>query len=316
MINVCTTLGNNTGKSACEVRMKRPKYPLLSNYEFTAAELASSDALKAAIIRQMLLGNTVAGKAFLFPEMRVTDDNTGDPNVQSLADGYEEVLNEALPKYTLHSTVGVCQQQSMVAFNGWTGGIFPIDADRVFWYRKTATGGGKGFSTGNLYTDPPRPGSSAAIQVAKTRVTFGSIDEFKSDLGAVKIDFNIASLLNIVDVILTDVEDAFNSPSTSTNVFIIGGLVKCSGDNIYAAYKDSLNSVLRWRSYRLDTLASIPITSVAKNDALLGWTITINAASFAALPSGTKFAVDLVTPDQLSPAVTGIEGTKAVFTKI
>jgi hypothetical protein len=315
-INVCVSLGSNQGKDKCEVRMKRPKRLLLGNYEFTKDELKDSDSLKAAIKRQMLKANTDSGKIFLSPVLRVVTDNTGDPNTQALADGYEEVLNEAIPKYSYQFTAGVCQHQAWAAMNGWGGGNFRVDQDNVFWYRVTESGGGKGFSTGNLYTDPPRDGSSGAIAVGTTRITFGDIDEFKSGIGAVKINFNIADLANIVDVDLEDREDAFNSPSTSTNVFYIGGKVVCQGDDIYAAYKTALNNVNRWTAKRLDNGAALTIDSISTDDNLEAWKPVINSAEWAALPSGTKVEINIASPEVLNGyGVTGIEGGGITFQK-
>jgi hypothetical protein len=315
-INVCVTIGNNTGKGTCDVRMKRPKYLLLSDFTFSAADLANSDSLKAAFKRQMLKSNSDSGKLFISPLLRVVNDNTGDPNVQSLADGYEEVLNEATPKYSYQFTAGVCQHQSWANFNGWAGGNFRIDQDNVFWYRVTTDGGGKGFSTGNLYTDPPRDGNSGGIAVGTTRITFGSIDEFKSGVGAVKLDFNIVDLVNIEDVDLEDREDELDSPGTGTNVFYIGGKIKCRGTDIYTAYKTALNNVARWQAEDGDGNA-LTIDSISTSDSLKAWIPVINPTQYTALAVGASIIINIADPNVLEAAgVLGIEGGSIRFTKL
>jgi hypothetical protein len=123
-INVCATLGGNTGRPDCDVRMGRIKYLLLTtSKEFTETNIASSEAFEAALQTAMLLANSDANKIFAFPEMRDVTDNSGDPATGTLADGFEEVLNEALPKYLAKSTPGVCVQQAMASFNGWPCGL-------------------------------------------------------------------------------------------------------------------------------------------------------------------------------------------------
>lgn len=314
-INVCATLGGNTGKPDCDVRMGRIKFTGLSTArEFTAAELATSEAFQEALQAAMLLANADANKVFMFPEMREATDNSGDPATGALADGYEEVLNEALPKYLLRSTPGVCVQQAMASFNGYPGRQFIIDENNILWYKVTSTGGGKGFSTGYLYTNPPKFKGSGDVQTANTRLTFGSIDEFKSGVGALKLDFAISDLDNIQDVVLDDRETE-NASGALNNVFIIGGKIKCEGTDIYAAYSTALANVARWRAYTADG-TPIVITSVTVNPTLLGWNITLTGATFTSMPVGTVFYIDLATPDVLKAAgVTGIEGNKIRFVK-
>lgn len=314
-INVCATLGGNLGTPVCDVRMARPKYLLLTTgKEFTESELADSQSLQAALQAAMLLSSSNANKIFAFPEGRDVTDNTGDPNVGNLADGYEEVLNEALPKYLIKSTPGTCVQQRMASFNGWPGKVYIIDSNGIFWYRTTSSNGGAGFTCGYLYTNPPKFKGSTEVNTANTRITFGSIEEFKSGVGAVKIDFNVKSLTNTLDVVLDDREDE-NTSGALNNVFVIGGKILCEGTDIYAAYSAALNNIARWRAYTSDGTA-ITITSVSLNAGESAWNVTLNSGEFSALDSGTVFYIDLATPDVLKAAgVTGIEGNKLRFVK-
>jgi hypothetical protein len=314
-INVCATLGGNTGRPACDVRMGRIKYLLLTtSKEFTEANMATSEAFEAALQAAMLLSNTDANKIFAFPEMRDVTDNTGDPALGTLADGYEEVLNEALPKYLLRSTSGTCVQQAMASFNGWPGKTFVIDENGILWYKTTTTNGGRGFTVGYLYTNPPKFKGSGDVQTSNTRFTFGSIDEFKTNVGALKLEFALSDLLQIQDVVLDDREDE-NDSGALNNVFVIGGKIRCEGTDIYAAYADLLNAVARWRAYKADGSA-LTIDSVSKNAGESGWNITLAAAGFNGMAAGDVFYIDLATPTVLHAAgVDGIEGVKLRFVK-
>lgn len=314
-VNVCATIGNNTGKGTCDVRMKRPKYMLLSDYEFSEEELADSDSLKAALIRQMLKANRESGKVYLSPKLRVVNDNTGDPNVQTLADGYEEVLNEAQPKYSYQFTAGVCQHQSFANFSGWAGRNYRIDQDNVFWYKTKSGGGGKGFQTPSFYVDPPRDGNSSGIATGTARVTF-EIDDFKSNIGAVKLDFDVADLVNLVDVDLEDREDDYDSPSSNTNVFYIGGKIKCQGADIYDTLKASLANVNRWTVENVTQGTTGTFSAVSTSDSLKAWILTVAASFWAAADSGDKIRITGVDPATLKAAgITGIELGAIVFTK-
>lgn len=314
-INVCTTLGGNTGKPGCDVRMGRIKYLLLTTgKELTANDLADSEALKDALQAAMLLESSSANKMFAFPEMRDVTDNTGDPATGTLADGYEEVLNEALPKYLLRSTPGTCVQQAMASFNGWPGKVYFIDENNIFWYKTKADGGGKGWSTGYLYTNPPKPKGSGDVQTANTRFTFGANGEFKNNVGAVKVDFDLGDLDNLKDVLLDDRESE-NTSGALNNVFIIGAKVKCEGTDLYATHSAALNATARWRAY---TSGGTPITltAVALSVGNLGWQITLDSTAFNGLAVGTVFYIDLATPPTLKAAgVTGIEGVRLRFVK-
>lgn len=305
-INVCATLGGNTGRPVCDVRMGRIKYILLTTgKEFTAANIATSEAFEAALQTAMLLANSDGNKVFAFPEMRDVTDNSGDPATGTLADGFEEVLNEALPKYLLRSTPGVCVQQAMASFNGWPGKVYFVDENSILWYKSTTSDGAKGFTTGYLYTNPPKPKGSGDVQTANTRLTFGSIDEFKSGVGAIKLEFNISDLNNMQDVILTDQEDE-NVSGALNNTFLIGAKTRCEGTDIYSTFS-ALLTAANWRAYESDGTV-IPITSVTPVSG--NWQVVLNLSAFNALANGTVFYIDLVPPATL--VANGIEGIEAV----
>jgi hypothetical protein len=240
---------------------------------------------------------------------RVVDDNTADPNKQTLADGYSEVLNESLPDYTLQSTAGICQQQQMVEFNGWRDYIFVIDDKNILWYVINGVIG-QGFNTGYLYTDAPRPGNSSNIVVSKTQLTFGNIDEFKSNIGALKINFDPTKLQNTVDVILAE------AAAAAGYVFKIGATGKCSGINAYQQYQDLLAVVGAWKATLLSDGSNITIATVAKNATTGGWDVTLGNSPVIA--SAAKIKIELQDPGTLAALgtpVTGIESVSVTVSK-
>ena len=314
-INICAQIGGNTGAPLCDVRMGRIKYLLLTTgKEFTASDIADSGSFEEALEEAMLLAKSNANKVYAFPAANETTDNTGDPATGTLADGYEEVLNEALPKYLLRSKVGTCQQQQMASFNGWPGKIYIVDESNILWFRTTSSGGAAGFATGYLYTNPPKFKGSTDVQTANTRLTFGSIDDFKTNVGAIQLEFNVAALVNILDVVLDDRESE-NTSGALNNVFVIGGKTKCEGTDIYEAFSTALASTSMWQAYESDGTV-IPLTSVTGNAGEEGWNITLDSTAFNALASGAVFYIDLAAPATLvAGGVTGIEGIRLRFRK-
>lgn len=309
----CGTLGANTGKPQCDVAIGAIKYLLLSRgATFTEAELKDSNTLKAALLAKMLLPKTDTQKVFLIPYANEAEDNTGDPQTASLSDGFEEVLTDALPKYILrHAKVGVRQNQALAQFNGWSDKIFIIDRNNRFVYIQNADFTGKGFTSGNLYYDPPRPGASNAQKVTVGRLTFGSIDEFKTSVvGLVDTSFNPADLVNIEDV------DVVQKAAPASNVVTVGLITRFGGSDLYSSYKTPMNNAARWVITNEDTGGTIAITSVATDDPNKGWDITIDSTAFGALASGAKYSINTASPAVLDAAgVKGIEGNKIVYTK-
>jgi len=300
-INVCATLGGNTGRGGCEVRMKAIRYLLFSKGKvFSASELASAATLKAAILAALLLPRTDPNKMYCFPLMRVVDDNTPEAKTETLVDGYEEVLNESLPTYTLQSTAGTCQADAMVLFNGWTDYVYAIDIDRVMWLVSDGGTGATGWTTGSLYTNPARFGNSSNIVTSKTKLVFGTVDEFKGKKVALKIDFDPTKLVNIVDVQLAEA-----IPGTGY-AFKIAGAQVCAGTDIYAAYKTLLDQTGAWKATRLDTNAAVTVSSAAHDDTNLAWTITL--ASSPTIAASTQIKIELVDPTALAALTTPVKG--------
>jgi len=197
-----------------------------------------------------------------------------------------------------------------VEFNGWTNGVFVVDVNNILWYVTTSTSGAQAWSVGNLYTDPPRFGNSSNIVTSKTRLTFGTLEEFKSGVGAIKIDFDPSKLVNTVDVILVE------KAAVSTNVYTIGGIVQCAGTDIADSYSSGLANIARWVVKRLDTGAAMTLTSVTYSSSTKGWVITVDSTAHTALPSGTKLEFSLADPATLDAAgVSGIESFTIVYTK-
>lgn len=310
-LNLIATLGSNTGKTPGDVRMGRVKAVLLTKgFEFTNAQLADSDSLYEAIVEAMQLSRTHVNKLFLFTGFREAEDNTGDDNVATLGDGYEETLNEALAKYILRHTHGVAQTQAFVAFNGWTDGIYVIDDNNVFWYRGKAgaAGGGTFFQVGSLKATYPRFGSTGAIVTGLVRLVFGSTDDFKRGLGATKINFSLKDLENenMVDV------ELYEAAAATGDAYKIAARTLYAGTDIYDTYKDLLAVVGAWKFTKVSDGSSVAVASVVKDDALKGWTVS----SAAGPVSGDELKLELVDPTALAALAAPVTGIESQYVKV
>lgn len=305
-IQILTTLGTNTGKTVGDVRMGRPKHLLLTRgKEFTADQIADSASFQTALAEAMLEARTSNSKVFLFSNFREAEDNTGDPQMGTLSDGYEEVLNEVVPKYTFRQVLGAAQTQSIVDFNGWQEKIYVIDDKNQLWFIHTSTSGAKGYSVGHLYTNPPRFGNSGNINTNVTRLTFGSVEEFKSNTGVLKLDFSVEDLANIVDVQLSEVGAA------SGYVFKIGAKYKYAGVNVFSDFATALEQSDAWKATRMDTGADVTISAVADNTTTKGWDVTL--ASTPTIAVGTKIKIELQAPSLLAGLTTPVEGIESIY---
>ena len=309
--NLCAQLGGNVPEIACSPRMAKPLYILLTNGKtFSEGDMASSDSFKTALTAAMLLPSGDPNKVYCFPVIREVDDNTEEPETGTLQDGYNEVLSEKAPQYTIRTTGSYCQAQAMAAFNGWSDKAFIIDINKRLFYVRTTSGGAQGWSVGSLYTDPPRWGGGGAIATTSTRLSLGSLDEFKGDVGMLQVDFNPTKLVNLQDVKLSEVDAA------SGYTFSVGGKTKCSNANIYSTYKTLLGVAGAWKAKLADTGADVSIDTVATDDAHQGWDITL--ANSPSISTGQKIIINLAPPATLAglgTPVTGIEGIEVIVEK-
>lgn len=310
-IYVTASVGTNTGRTSGDIRMGRIKALIPTRgKEFTEAELADSASFKTALQAALNLDRESAFKCFIIDGIREANDNTGDPQEASMGDGYTEIINEALPKYTLRNTKGVAEQQAIVAFNGWKDPVFILDDKNVLWYRDNGLGGAKGFSSGSFYANPPRPGNTGAINANDLRFAFGDVDEFKSGVGALKLDFTTSDLTNIVDVTIKEVADV------AAMVATVGVFNKFAGTSLYSAYKAGLSQKEAWEFVNVADGTVADASAVAAADATPDKNGGYGAFQVTKAAGAGTFLLRLKTPAQLLALATPVKGIESVACKI
>jgi hypothetical protein len=309
-IYVVASLGTNTGRTAGDIRMGRIKTLLIhrGGNPFTAAHLADSASLKTELQRRLSLPRTDPDKVFLFDGLREAEDKTGDPQTANLQDGYEEVLNEPLPKFVFKHTKGVAEHQSLVTFNGITSPIFFIDDKGVFWYKGASNNGGQGFGLSYFFASAPKPGGSGAINVGTINVSMATADEFKTNVGALKVDFTASELVNPTDLTLTEVAAA------SGYGFTLGVTNRFGGTSVYDALKVALSQSGAWKATLVETGAAVTVSAVTANDATKSFTLTLN--NVPTIASGKAIILEFVGAAALAALATPIIGFEAVALKV
>ncbi|RYD50944.1 MAG: hypothetical protein EOP83_23595, partial [Verrucomicrobiaceae bacterium] len=280
--------------------MGRPKILILSRgATFTSSELATSAAFKAALQAKMNLARSASGKCFIVDGNREADNKTGEPATGNLGDGYIEVLNDALPTYDFKNTKGVAEQQSLVSFNGFTDTVYIIDHNGILWHRGGASGSGKGFTIGNFYATAPAFGGTGNINTNLVKLTFGDADEFKTNVGALKLDFTAAELNQLTDVLLSE------AASASGYAFKIAVKQRFAGNSVYAEYEAGLNQTGAWKATLADG-TDVVIASVAGNDAGEYWLVTL--ASSPTIAAEALITIELKDPATLAALTTPVLG--------
>jgi hypothetical protein len=140
------------------------------------------------------------------------------------------------------------------------------------------------------------------------KITFGTLEEFKSGLVALKLDFNVTDLVSIVDVQLEEVDDA------SGYAFTIGAKTKYAGTDVYETYKDLLAVVGAWKITKVSDGSTVAVDTVAKSDANKGWIVT--ADDTTPITSGVELKIELVDPTALAALTTPVEGIESVYVKV
>jgi hypothetical protein len=157
-----------------------------------------------------------------------------------------------------------------------------------------------------LFANPPAFGNTGAINVNLVKITFGTTEEFKSGLVALKLDFNVTDLVSIVDVQLEEVAAA------SGLAFKIGAKTKYAGTDIFESYADSLAVVGAWKITKVSDGSSVSVSSVAKDTTNKCWTVTAAAGP----TSGTELKIELQDPTTLAGLTTAVEGIESVYVKV
>jgi hypothetical protein len=117
--------------------MKKLKYLIKTNKEFSSSDYASQAAFVAAIRAAGLLARNAADKVFTFPLLLDLQDNSTQNQTGSLGDGPVEVIQEGAPGFTGGFKASNKQVQNMRSLaNGTAARYLCVDEDNVVrWHQ-------------------------------------------------------------------------------------------------------------------------------------------------------------------------------------
>lgn len=305
--NFCANRAGNTGAPKCDPRRGIPVFPILGDREITPAE---ADAFQAVYEAAVKAATGDDDKLYPFPLIQNVDDQTEAPTEGSLGLGFTEVLREGHVKYQFRVVIGQCLYKALRKFNGYTGHCFIYDNLKQLWGYEKANGNLSGYKVASFFVTGNGFGNGSDPVSATVTIVLESPEEFHDYAAFIPIDFNIGDIKGLQDA------ELFEAAAHVTNVYKIGIKTACDETNLYDAYSALIASAAVWNLVRLDTGATVSITSVAVDATLKAWTVTADNTAYTALPAGTKLQFKLDDPADLDSAdITGIESIALVVTK-
>ncbi len=321
-LNSCSTIGGNTGGSACQGRRETPTIMIIGGKEFSSSDYADAATQRAAIIAATKLGTGSANKLFAFPVINKVTNNTEADTTGSLPLGSPVRLRKGRPSYSfVLQDISQQQYKNLLQFDNKVVSVFTFDDANQFW-------GYRGLGSTNALNTEVFKGERARISVSgngfkdsenietgQTLVTVSylSIDDFEKRAAYIELpDFSSGDVAGLVDVEL--VEPAAHV----SNVHSLVPYIKTpalSGDlDIGAEYGTGL-AALTWTAFTGATYGtSLTITSVAYTSGKL--VFTFDSTAYTALASGAKIKLVPPTVAVMDAAdITGIEIGYIILTK-
>jgi len=304
-LNLCGSIGDNTGPVPCDVTRGVPKFAFVGGKVFQPSDYATPTAFTTAFKAAAKLAKGDTSKLFPFPEFQGNADKTDANKEGTLGYGFKQVLLEGRPAYEFDVLIGQTQFQKLRKFNRTIAPVFISDDANNMWGLAKSDGTFVGndayiFVTGNPF------GDGSKNIVAKITFSFVSVSDFHDSSAYFPLSFNPNEVKGLLDVVLSE------ASAHSTNVYHIAGNVLTAklgtSINVAQTFGATLASAALWTLVKDSDGSSVTITSVALNSGGLYYDFTIDSTAYTALASGTKLRIGLATPATLDAAsVTGVE---------
>lgn len=190
---------------------------------------------------------------------------------------------------------GLCLSKALAKFSGIGKSALFYDVNGILIGQKVGDTL-KGVPLNFFYSTPWRPTDGSTVPLYSARFSFKP-RFINQDVGFVQADFNLATIEGLEDIALKDggsVRPAMKVTAT----------VGCSKDNLFDTFADELAVPGAW----VATIAGVEvaITAVAVDEAISGWTITLDIADEAYAAAPAPVVLSLVDPVAL--AALDVEG--------
>lgn len=304
----------NIGGIECDVARGVLERIMAYNGAVPSTDYADSDTFLSYLVTGSKKSRTDSDKVFPFPSAKEISDKSEANKEGTLGLGYKTILREGLPSYEIKVFAGMLQLKALRKFNNKTIRIFEYDENKNLWGTKVGDTF-KGFQAkifvagGNIAT-----GQNVEEGVVIITVSILENSEYKDNAYVVPIDGNINDVGGLLDIDLVELA------AHTSNAYKIGARIPTTQMggyiNLYDKYDDELAVAANWKATNQATGANIPITTVAKDTTLKGWTVTLDSTAFAALASAAKIIIELKDPSILDAAdVLGVESLPLTVSK-
>jgi hypothetical protein len=314
-IDLCASIGKNTGRIRCDRKRGVPAKPILGNKVFTPSDQTNETTLVAAIMAAINLDSTNANKLYPIPgTIKDVTPITEADVTGKLAFGPTRRLRKGNPGYNYTLELSHTEYQNILAFDGIEVPVITLDRKYDGWfYEDEATGNISGemayvtFS-GNGFED----GKAIETGVCIMTVAYLDVDDFErrsayfTFKNVTANDFKGLNDVNLVEF-----------QAHASNVYKIGFKIqtaKVGGDlNIW----DESGAAIVALTFTASTSAgALTLTSVAADNTLKCGTFTFDNTAFTALAPGTAITVQPPSVATLIAAgITGIELLPITVTK-
>ncbi len=314
IFSICGQAGSNTGSIDCDYVKGLPIQMIVGGALFTPDEYATNATFEAAFLSKLKKGTGASDKLFPFPVIQGNSDKTTAAKYSNLGYGLEVKLQRSKASYEFEVIAGSSLEKRLMRFDGLQIPVFIFDDKNSIIGIKDSN---RNFKAAKYILSVEPKGFEDGQNAKTTKIVISIIDsrDFVENMEYISTTFNSSDLVGLLDVDLNEIS------SHVANVYQIGASIKTSNIreslNIHDQYATELGAGTLWSAKTGATFSiPLPITSVANNTSLNGWTFTFDSVAYGALATGAKIKLTTVTPDLLDAAdITGIEIMPIILTK-
>jgi hypothetical protein len=311
--SICGTVGANTGAIECDVRRGIPANIVVGGAAFTEAEYATAAAFKTAFKSRLKLATGSNEKLFPFPEIQGVTNKTEAPKEGTLGLGLKEILLDGKPGYEFDVVVGTSLEKRLRKFNSQQIPVMILDQNGNIWGKLDDDNKFIGTKV-LIYIVGQAFGDGNGSTMTKIQISFVSAKDFYDSAAFVTSTLTSSDMVGLLDADLSYVSKASNVYKVKAHIATAQAGVKLS---VYDQFADALASADKWVAKTgAGFETTLAITTVAKDTAIKGWTITFDSTAFTALSAGASIKLSLVDPATLDAAdIVDIEGVPVILTK-
>ena len=300
IVNVisCTTSSGNTGTPSCYIDMKKITDVIIApvGFKFTAANLATEAAFKAAVQAATLAGKS----ARIYPISNIIEmtDSSEETQYETAGYGDKRFIREGDYSFKFGFWKGgLCLNKQLRTFNSGSWTVYLVDAENTV-YGHLVEGELFGFTT-EFHAEKPKVADGAVSSKYMFEVNLPTPEELADDFGSVKLSFNFASqikgILNATVTVLASTETYVDVKLTTD----------CGGVDLYDFYSTELADVTAFVIKNSGGTAVTP-SLVAAQPTTKSWRVTATLTAGTYTAEGNTPAILAALGVGASPA-NGIE---------